>query len=312
MTSGSLYKIFVFLVVLPLLSCATNATSQTKQSIDAKFMKRQEVVREEIKRELAIGDRYIDYGFTSEKIIKPRSFRRLDSLYAAFYVEEKKSGSSRNKLANLRAEISLEQAQVLQDTVHFQYELPHFFGISRGDSVEMTFATFYLDARNKVNAAKMDYVFTIPHNLTTFYSAYTRRESFVEFGYLPSKDESDFYNLFDEVTNSLTNAETKGNFIAHTLHIMRAAHQQKGFGSESLIKQHIINIITGNVKDYKPIKWSRVFVDFDENDIIISYSVDHNWTYKDPFGVVHTMKRSFVLNPYFEIQFVEEIEVIRD
>lgn len=312
MVLGSFYKFFILFVILPLGACATHANSQTKKDVTARLLQRQEAVKTEIRRDLNIGERYIDYGFAPEKIIKPQSFKRLDSLYGAFYTEESKKGSSRNKLANLRSEIALEQDKVLKDTVHFQYELPHFFGVSRGDSVEITFASFYLDAKNSVMVVKIDYVFTIPNNLTNFYSAYTRRESFVEFGYLPSRDESDFYNLFDEVANTLTNAEIKGNFIGHTLYIMRAAHQQKGFGSESLIKQHVINIVTANVKDYKPVKWSRVYADFDDNDVIVSYSVDHEWTYKDPFGVVHNMTRRFVLNPYFEIQIVEEIGVVRE
>jgi len=312
MSLSALYKILLFLVLLPIGSCATIATSRTKEEVNTRKTQRQEAIKKEIRIDLRVGDRYIDYGFAPEIINKPGSFRKLDSLYAAFYAEEQKSGSSRNKLSRLRSEIEQEQAKVSHDTIHFIYEIPHFYGLSRGDSIEITFGTFYLNAQNKVIDLKVDYYFTVPTSLNSFFGAYARRESFVEFGFLPSRGESDFYNLYDEVANSLTNPRLKGNFIAHTLHLMRAACHQKGFGTEPLVKQHIINIITQNVKDYKPLKWSKVYVDFDENDVILSYNVDHEWTYKDPFGVVHTMMRHFELNPYFEIQEVTEIALIRD
>src|SRR5690606_28461209 len=108
------------------------------------------------------------------------------------------------------------------------------------------------------------------------------------------------------------NAETRGVFIGHILQIMRAANIQKGIATEPLIKQHVINTITNNIKGYTPIKWSNVYTNLGENDELISYEVDHHWTYKDPSNTSHEMKRLFVLNPYFEIIEVSEIAIVRN
>jgi hypothetical protein len=259
-----------------------------------------------------VGERYIDYGFGAERIIKPLTFKRLDSLYGVYYAEEQKPGASRNVLKSLTDEIELEKSKVLKDTVLFQYEKEHFFATVKGDSATIIDAKFLLNAKNDVLHVDIQYIFTVHSRLTQFYQVYLLRESFIEFGYAASNEELEFYNFFDAATALIQNAETKGTFIGHTLQIMRAAQAQRGLNTEPLIKQHVINVITANVKDYKPLRWSKVYTNLDENDGLISYEVDHEWTYRDPFDIAHEMRRTFELNTYFEIIEVRETKSMRN
>lgn len=301
----------IVLIILLFNSCYPSSY-QTPQKLMPRIEQRNEAVRKSVRKELKVGERYIDYGFGVEKVIKPLSFKRLDSLYAVYYAEEQKPGASRNVLLQLKQEIETEQSRVIGDTILFQFEKEHFFGLASGDSATIMHSKFLLNTKYEVIYVDIQYIFTVHSRLTQFFQAYIRRESFVDFGYSPSKEENDFYNFFDAVAAQLTNAETKGNFIGHMLQIMWAAQKQQGLGTEPLIKQHIVNIITAQAKDYKPIKWSRVYTNLDENDGLISYELDHVWTYKDPFGMSHEMQRTFVLNPYFEITEVLETNSIRN
>jgi hypothetical protein len=306
-----LYLILTASTLAILSACYPNAHTSSR-TLTPRVEQRNEAIRKEVRKDVKVGQRYLDYGFGTERVIKPVSFRRLDSLYAAYFEEEQKTGASRNVLMNLKNEIELEKSKVMADTVHFQYEKDHFFGITSGDSATIIHSKFLLDAQNTVIHVDIQYIFTVHQRLTLYYQAYIRRESFVDFGYAPSREEDQFYNFFDGVAMQLSNAETRGTFIGHMLNVMRAAQQQRGLSTEPLIKQHIINIITGNIKDYKPLKWSSVYTNLDENDVLISYEVDHSWTFRDNANMSHNMQRTFILNPYFEITEIYETDRVRD
>lgn len=299
------------ILTLTLISCET-ASTPVENRIAPKISQRNEVVRRYIRADLKIGQQYIDFGFGNERIVKPQSFRRLDSLYAEYLTEDnKKAGASKNKLLNLKSEIESEKSKVLADTVHFLYEQPHFFGVVQGDSLLITFADFTLNSSNKIIRVDMQYSFKTPSRNGQFYRAYLNRESFVDLGYAPSVEETKFYTFFDGMLNTLGDFDAKGVFLEHTLQIMRSANQQGGLRTEPLIKQHVINTITRNVKGYKSITWSRVYTNMDENDVLVSYEVDHEWSYTDINNVKHELKRIFTLNPFFEITEVREISLIR-
>jgi len=310
-----LSRLFIFIlpvVLLFILNACYPPTHSAPERLTPRVEARNEVVRKYVRADLKVGQRYTDFGFGNERIIKPDSFRRLDSLYAEFSAEERKAGSSRNRLMLLKNEIESEKSKVMQDTVHFLYEKPHFFAQQSGDSATVMFADFTLNTKNEVIRVNINYIFDTPSRNLQLYRAYLARESFVDFGFLPSTEESQFYNFFDGMLQTLSDSESKGRFIEHTLQIMRAANQQKGMSTEPLIKQHVINNITHNVKGYKALKWSRVYTNLDENDVLLSYELDHEWTYSDPFGMQHEMRRMFVLNAFFEIVEVSEINLVRN
>ncbi len=294
------------------LSCET-VNNNAQERIAPRVNKRSEVVRRYVRADLKIGQQYVDYGFGTERIIKPQSFRRLDSLYAEYRTEEeKRAGASKNVLLKLKNEIELEKIKVLPDTVYFLYEQPHFFGIALGDSINISFADFTINSKNEIIRVDMQYSFTTSARNGQFYRAYLSRESFTEFGYAPSVEEMRFYTFFDAILNSIEDFDAKGIFLEHILQIMRAANQQGGLTTEPLIKQHVINTITRNVKGYKSLRWSRVYTNLGENDVLQSYEVDHEWSYTDINNQAHEMRRKFVLNPYFEIVAVSEVNTLRN
>lgn len=307
------YQILFFglVMVLAVSSCYTS-NNTTRDRISTRVEQRNEAVRKYVRADLKIGQRYVDFGFGNERVIKPNSFRRLDSLYSVYHEEERKPGASRNVLMNLKSEIEIEKSRVLHDTVHFIYEKPHFFAQVTGDTSYVVFADFLLNANSQVLDVRFNYFFSTHVRNNQLYRAYLNRESFVDLGFAPSNDELQFYHFFDVVVNSINDPEIQGRFIEHILQIMRAANQQRGMNTEPLIKQHVINNITANVQSYKPLKWSRVFTNLGDNDVLQTYEVDHEWTYVDAQSRTHQMRKLFVLNPYFEIIEVSDITLVRN
>jgi len=307
---GITHTTFVLLILIS-QSCYPSSYTVSERGVTG-INKRNESIRASIRQDLKIGERYVEYGFGSESVIKPTSFKRLDSLFGAYYAEETKAGASRNVLLALKNEIEKEQQKVLADTIYFQYQKQVFFGIASGDSTTIFYSDFVLDANSNVVFVDIKYIFNVHSRLSSYYKAYAFRESFLDFGYVASQEEIQLYNFFDAAIENILNPETKGNFIGHALNIMRAANQQGGIATEPLIKQQIINVITSNVNDYKPIKWSKVYTSLDENDVLLSYEVDHDWQYMDPFNMQHNLMKRFILNPYFEITQIETIDRLRD
>ena len=110
--------------------------------------------------------------------------------------------------------------------------------------------------------------------------------------------------------NSLPD-DLQGNFLSHTIQIMRAAHQQKTLDLEPLIKQHIVNTIVANTKNYLPQRWSALYFRADAEQGIEEYEIDHQWIYTDKFDVQHEMRKTFILNAYLEIMAFYDTESVR-
>jgi ABC-type uncharacterized transport system auxiliary subunit len=304
---------FFGLVIFVAFSSSCYSTKNvTNEKIISRVEQRNEAVRRYVRADLKAGQRYVDFGFVNERVIKPNSFRRLDSLYSVYHNEEQKPGASKSLLKKLKSEIELERSRVLQDTIHFIYEKPHFFAQVSGDTSHIVFADFLLNAKNQVFEVRFNYYFSTHVRNNHFYRAYLNRESFIDFGFAPSFEELQFYHFFDAKVNSIDDPEIKGRFVEHILQIMHAANQQRGINTEHLIKQHIINSITTDIKSYKPLKWSQVYVNLGDNNILQTYEVDHEWIYADLQSRTHQMRKLFVLSPYFEILEVSDTHFVRD
>jgi hypothetical protein len=193
-----------------------------------------------------------------------------------------------------------------------KYEIAHLFGIQQSDSITYCSATFLLNAENKVDRVSIEYLFTEHRKLSSQFIQYTRRESFIDPGYQPSQEEMQFYSFFDAELKSITTAIGKGNFIGHILKVMRAANIQKSMETEKVVKQFILNDITGNIKEYKPLKWSPVFTLVDEENNLVGYWVDHEWEYTDISGNKHHMIRTFETDSFFRITGVFSIDKVTE
>lgn len=312
MPHNHMFRFIVSLTVVAtlLISCATPAS--IRPSAEARREQRELAITRHIESELPQDAKHVNFGFGDEYIVKPPSFKPLDSLYALLYDATNYNTANRNEIYRLNKEIDRIKPQVLPDTILFKYEIAHLFGIQKGDSMTYVSATFSLNAENKVERVSIDYMFNEHRRLANQFIQYTRRESFLDPGYQPWQEELQFYSFFDAELRAITTAIGKGNFIGHTLKVMRAANIQRTIETEKVLKQFVLNDITANIQGYDPVKWSPVYSLVDSENQLIGYWVDHEWKYTDINGTVHHMIRTFELDTYFRITGVFAIDKVAE
>lgn len=311
MLHSSLFRqITLILLTLLLFSCAT--PSYVQPSAEMRKEQREQAIIAHIQSELKGESTHVSFGFGDEYIVKPPSFKPLDSLYALLYDAANYNTSSRNEIQRLSKKIDSVNALVLKDTVLIKYEIAHLFGIQKGDSITFCSATFLLNASNKVERVSIEYFFEEHRRLAPQFIQYNRKESFIDPGYQASKEEMQFYAFFDAELRAITTAVGKGNFIGHTLKVMRAANIQRSIETEKVLKQYILNDITFNIQHYQPSKWSAVFTLVDEENALVGYWVDHAWEFTDNAGNKHQMIRTFETDSFFRITGVFAIDNVTE
>jgi hypothetical protein len=302
-----LLQIYISLV---LTGCAVHYNPDT--TLQDRKLNRQQGVIQSINKDLSEDQKHVSFGFGDEYIVKPPSFKKLDSLYQIVYSEKQSPTFSRNRDLELQGLIELEKEKVLKDTVLFKYELAHSFGIQDIDSTQFITGTFLINAENEVEKVSIDYLFKSPNYLTKQYEQYLRKESFIYQRYSPSEEELYFYDFFGKQLEKLSTAKSKGDFIAHTLKVMKAANIQQTLQTENVIKQFILSDITFGIVDYKSIKWSPVFTYTDDENNLLGYFLEHEWEYTATQGERFHLLRRFDLNLYFQITEVFEVDEIQD
>jgi hypothetical protein len=306
----------VYLFALPLFVTLFFVGCAPRYEISEAPQKRQEerkqAISQSIEDDLFVTQKYINFGFGDEYIVKPPSFKPLDSLYEVKYNESRFGGLTRNRAHELNQQIEAVRNRVEKDTVLFKYEIAHLFGIEEKDSIQFFSSTYMLNSELDIEKVSLDFFFKEHKRYARQFSEYMRNESFLYSSYTPSQEEIRFYSFYEAGLNQIKTAVRKGKFIAHMLRVMRAAAVQQTLNSELVIKQLILNDITASVIDYKSIKWSPVYTKVDEENNLVGYFVDHEWSYKNAEQQEFQLKRRFILDVYFmttDIYEIDELEM---
>lgn len=309
-----LYSFFNLALLLAFSGILVGCATPYQQNItpSEKKLAREKAIRVSIEKDITLDQKYTNFGFGDEYIIKPPSFQPLDSLYDLRYTENKFGGISRNRAKELEDQIALVRSKVIADTILFKYEISHLFGIEDKDSIKFISATFMINAMNEVEKVSIEFFFTDHKRYARQFTEYMRQESFMYSSYTPTQEERQFYSFYEAGLSNMTTAVRKGEFISHILHVMRAALIQKSLKTELIIKQLLVSDITATVIDYKSVKWSPVFTMVDDENNLIGYYVEHEWTYKNIIGTEFHLLRRFELDIYFQVTDILEIEQVSD
>jgi hypothetical protein len=296
------------MVILLLYSCTT--WKNTSFEPLNRQLQRQESISKNIVAQFYGKEEYVSIDFGDEYLIKPESFKPLDSLYGLQYEESHFGGLSRSREVVLGRQIDSVLAKVIKDTVLFKYEINHIFGLSSEDSIQIVSAKFLLNHRDSVENVSIDFQFTDKEKFYPYFIEFLKRKSFLYAQDTPSDKENDFYTFFETALDNQIGAVRKGNFIDHILHVMHAANLQKSLSTELIIKQLILDNITRYVSAYKSIAWSSIKTALGDSSQLVSYFVQHEWEYTGKEGKTYHLKREFQLDPYFQIIGVAEVDKI--
>ena len=224
--------------LLLISSCGLKYT--TPESPESFQQRRQEKVKTYVRNNLGIDSVTFEaVAFGKTNIIRPPSFRMLDSLYRIKYKNEKEGIYDRE----LDKIIQAERQALQKDTGKIKYiENLIFTYIQTDDSTfgSSTFSKNYvnidltLDHELNVQNESVNNTIVIQDSLDETYRRFLFRESFIYPGSYPTEEESMFYDFFNEKIEQSSVAE-KDELIIHTLTVMQLAYARKTLNTAKII-----------------------------------------------------------------------------
>ena len=197
---------------------------------------------------------YNSIAFGETTVIKPTSFRILDSLYEQKYQNEQK-GISDKELEEI---IEHQRIKVQNDTASVSYLEYHVFSYKEGDSSRMVQTQILLDTRLKVKQQEIIETILIPRKKQEYYQKYLFEESFLYPGTIATEEEERFYRFFKGELISL-NALEQEELIRHTLDLMELGYKRKSVRTADLLYTQARMLISGGVKELRTEEVSDVF-----------------------------------------------------
>ena len=188
------------------------------------------------------GYMYESVAFGATQIVKPNSYRTLDSLYALKYNNELK-GLKTDAL--LDEKIGNQRIITRNDTNRVIYVENHVFALTSDTTTEIYGANFQVSSELVVNDMIIRESTFLPKRDTERYKQYLFNESFLNPGNPPNSSESKFYTLFTNRFNELSK-DQRDLEVQHMLQIMEIAQRRASLGTEGILKTLAALEILGN------------------------------------------------------------------
>lgn len=175
---------------------------------------------------------YESIGFGQTQIVKPESYRTLDSLYALKLKNEQRGITSDPALEE---NIGVQRIIARNDTNRVIYIEDHVFSLSTDTSTEVYAANFQLTSDAVVSDMILRESTFLPKRDIERYKQYLFNESFLNPGLSPGSAETKFYSLFAARINELT-GDQRDIEVRHMLEVMSIAHKRASLGPEGILK----------------------------------------------------------------------------
>lgn len=295
---------YSFLLVSLVASCGLKYTpTETRESF---FQKRQEKISDYILNQMngqTLSYTSIAYGKTT--VLKPISYKALDSLYELKYQNELK------QFKDIRLEeiINNQRQIALNDTAKVLYLENHVFSLGNSDTIVFYNAIFQLTSDLKVTDVTIKQSVNLPAKYSGLYQKYLFEESFLSAVNLASEQEKKFYQKFKDELENRSIAQQDA-FVLHTLKLMELSNCIRKTSNRELLNELAIEILTkicANPTNTKvlPIKESIIRA---ENDAVTTtgYLVKITFSSIENGLIIENNERTLLFN-----QFLELKEIIR-
>jgi len=177
-----------------------------------------------------IGKKYSALTYGQLVVVKPDSYKRLDSLYAIKY-------RHRNEhRPELDRQIDSQKALIANDTIPVLYVETHWFELAQDSTLEYITAEISMKKNNKITDVKnLDY-FQVSKAYEPYARMFMKEESFLSPGtYAPSDNELSFYAAYKAQSATLQ-GEAKDAFMKHTFGIMQIAGKSGTVSTDALLR----------------------------------------------------------------------------
>ncbi len=165
-------------------------------------------------------------------VVKPNSYRRLDSLYTRKYALAQ-IGSSDEALEQ---RIEVQKMNALNDTNPIIYVENHWYELQNDSTSEFVIDEIRLTKENKIISVEQLNYFEVTKEWRVWARKYMIEDYFVSFYAAASDQEIDFYTAYKEMASTMEGRE-KQFFIDHTLKIMQLANKNTTLSAEILLKK---------------------------------------------------------------------------
>lgn len=302
----SLFKslLYSFLLVSLVASCGLKYTpTETRESF---FQKRQEKISDYILNQMngqTLSYTSIAYGKT--KVVKPISYKSLDSLYELKYQNELKQIKDKR----LEEIISNQRQIALNDTAKVLYLENHVFSLGNSDTIAFYNTIFQLTSDLKIADVTIIQSVYLPAKYSGLYRKYLFEESYLSAVNFASDQEKKFYQKYKDELENRSIAQQDA-FVLHTLKLMELSNSIRKTSNRELLNELSIQIlpkIIANPTNVKvlPIKESIVRA---ENDVVTTtgYLVKITFSSIENGLLIENNERTLHFN-----QFLELKEIIR-
>jgi hypothetical protein len=255
----SLFKslLYSFLLVTLVASCGLKyIPTETRESF---FQKRQGKISDYILNQMngqTLSYTSIAYGKTT--VLKPISYKALDSLYELKYQNELK------QIKDMRLEeiINNQRQIALNDTAKVLYLENHVFSLGNADTITFYNTIFHLTSDIKISDVDIKQSIFLPAKYSELYRKYLFEESYLSAVNYASEQEKKFYQKYkDEIENR--SIAQQDAFVLHSLKLMELSARIRTTSNRELLNELAIQLlpkITVNPTNVKisPIKESIV------------------------------------------------------
>lgn len=299
------YRIFPLGIIMLLFSCGLKYNpTESPQTFEEK---RQNEIEIYVQTQLNIDNKtYSSVAFGETQVVKPISYRTLDSLYAIKYENEQNGRFD----TDLEKNIETQRLITLNDTNQVLYIEDHIFSLGVGDTLEYFSALFQMEKDLKIDDVIIKESVFIPKKYKDYYLAYLFEESILSPGYMPNSEEANFYSFFKQPLADFSKTE-KDDFIVHTLKLMELANRKNSISTSTLLKASASNYFHGTSYANYNESYSDILVEQQTSalgeEIIKKYTFTYSYKMKDDNGEMQNYSYKMEYDPFLRLSNITKI-----
>jgi hypothetical protein len=296
----SLPRYFPLLALVLVTSCGLKYVPvESPQSFE---QRRHDAVEKYVTSQLATENLpYSSIAFGESQVVKPISYKLLDSLYLLKYNLENQGRFDKE----LEKKIENYRIIALNDTNKVLYIENHIFTLGKGDTLEFYSALFQMEKDLEIDDAIIQESVFLPAKYKKAYLSYLFEDAFILPDYAPTQEEINFYSYYKNVLPSLSKAE-KDPFILHTLKLMELAASIKSTNTSALLKAQTSDLFHGKSYAIKNELFSDIFENTEVNtrnqQIVTGYTFSYSYKTNGTNSVPETVKYSMEYDAYLRLK----------
>ncbi|MCO5259805.1 MAG: hypothetical protein M9916_06645 [Crocinitomicaceae bacterium] len=229
---------------------------------------------------------YIPLLYAQTTLIKPYSYRQLDSLYEVKYNNEKFGKFDKS----LEEKIKNQKSIIENSSNKVEYIEHHVYSIQNQSTSFIYYADINFETSDSVKNFTITQAYQFPKDFLSIYKAYITRESIVYPNYAPTENEQKFYDFFESQMNQLPSYK-QNDFLKNTLLVLYFARKARSIDTKTILQY--LSLYYSELREYN--SQTDVFNSINsiwEGDYLIGYEV--NFT-------TPTNTYSYKFSPYFEL-----------